>query len=75
MVSAVENLTNQLVEDQQSLVYLKPCDIFQLKPVTNVAHYVRYRNHIAILKIIVENIYLPDRINIVHKFLIKSAKC
>ena len=64
-------LTNQLVEGQQSLVYPKPCNIFQLKPVSNVAHYVPYGNHIAILKIKVKNIHLFDRINIVHKFLIQ----
>ena len=47
---------------------------FQLKPVSNVAHYVPYRNHFVILRIMVENINLSDHINIVHKFLIQSVK-
>ena len=70
-----KSLTNQLAKDQQSLVYPKICKIFQLKPVSRFLHYVPYGNHIVILKIMVKNIHLSDRINIVHKCLIQSAKC
>ena len=48
---------------------------FSNKTSSNAAHYVPYGNHIVILKIMVENIHLSDRINIIHKFLIQSAKC
>ena len=53
----------------------KPYDIFQLKTVGSVAQYVPWRNYIVILRIMVENVCLSDRINIIHKFLIQSAKC
>ena len=53
----------------------KPCDIFQVKPISNVAQDEPYNNHFVILKIMVENIDLSDCINIVHKFLIKCGKC
>ena len=62
------------MKDQKSFVYPEPYKISQLKPVSNVTHYVPYGKHIVILRIKVENIHLPDCINIVHKFLMQSAK-